>query len=538
MGTNIKYNGFDFRATGLSTPTLSINSTFNFTDGGAIIGETINISLRGQIRSIGDLNDSGNWKTNNQTNWFGMSQLVSGIEKAFSEDYKKLEILCDTNDLFPNILDDNPQNKTKVNKIEFSNRTDEYLVQILDYAIDLQIEKPPSGEHRYAGLTDVYVSSIENLYTIKSSDSNEYLKDPAISGLFPSGNSRIPYTITRKIGAVGKATYEGALNNAKSCVTGLLYRDMAFFNVLNNLSITDRSSTIEADSINGSYSITDIFKSYSGSTAPLFTETFSVASVLDDKFNRNITINGTIQGLKTLPTNSDNLYWDMSSSYRPFFFQTNNHTGNIAYTNASGQFNTLLTDNTFYQRALVASFSSGNFIPGNTFQYFNSNNNLGGRATWLHPDPISVNVEHNKVDGSIVYTFVYDSRPLNLFPNSIEEQITISDNYGIRERVAQTVFRRMPIIQDISTYSLPTRTVNYTVTLPVTGSAVAHIPNSIRTNMSNIIEKFNPSKLYSGTAARIVSWEITNKETHDPFAGSFKKNITWAYEIQSRHSRS
>jgi len=538
MGTNIKYNNFDFRASGLATPTLSINSTFNFTDGGAIIGETINISLRGQIRGSGNLNDTGNWKNTNPTNWSSMSSLVSGMEKSFSEDYKELEILCGSDPLFSNILDDKAKDKTKVNKIEFSNRTDEYLVQIIDYSIDLQIEKPPTGEHRYAGLTDVYVSSIENSYTIKSSDSSEYLRDPGLSGLFPSGNSRIPYTITRKIGAVGKATHEGALNNAKSCVTGLLYRDIAFFNVLNNLSITDRSSTIEADSINGSYSITDIFKSYSGVGAPLFTETFSVASVLDDKFNRNITINGTIQGLKTLPTNSDNLYWDISSSFRPFFFQTNNHTGNIAYVNASGQFNTLLTDNTFYQRALVASFSSGNFLPIPTFQNFNSNNNLGGRTTWLHPDPISANVEHNKVDGSIVYTFVYDSRPLNLFPNSIEEQITISDNYGIRERVAQTVFRRMPIIQDISTYSLPTRTVNYTVTLPVTGSAIAHIPSSIRTNMINIIEKFNPNKLYSSTAARIVSWEITNKETHDPFAGSFKKNITWAYEIQSRHSRS
>ena len=288
MGTNIIYNGFNFQGSGLSIPTLSINSTFNLTDGGSLIGETINISLRGQIRDPFNrpMNNSGNWSSGS-TNWVGISNLVSGMEKAFSEDYKKLEILCNSNRLFTNILDNGVEKQTKVNKIEFSNRTDEYLLQILDYSIDLQIEKSIIDDERYIVLSGIYVSSIENSYTIRSSDTSEYIPDTTTTGFFPIGTSRPPYTITRKISAVGKAAEEGALNNAKSCVTGLVGKDIGFFNILSNLSITDRSTIIEADDINGSYSITDTFKSYSGTTAPTFTEIFTVSSSLDDKLSQD-----------------------------------------------------------------------------------------------------------------------------------------------------------------------------------------------------------------------------------------------------------
>lgn len=552
MGTNIKYGDFDFRASGLSIPVISINSSFNFTNGGALIGETLNISLNGQIRDTGNrpLNDSGNFNntsTSELTNWEGLTNLVSGIQKHFSQDYQKLEILCGSTPLVSITPDDT--NATKVNSIKFTNNTNEYWLQIIDYSIDLQIERSISGQ--YAGLTGIYVSSIENSYNITpNNDFFTYYPNPEVLtySLFPShGGGTAPntgnigdnyrlYTITRRLGATGKATKNGALYNAKNCVTGLLAKDISFFNVLDNLTVYDRSTTIEADSINGSYAIVDTFQAHKGIGLINHTESFNIVHSLDDKFLRTVTIDGTIKGLKYLPTNNQALYWNITdsnnSSGTGLFWKTDNHT-NYAYINASGALTSLISGNVFYNRALATVFPSGfidnNFYRGRSF-FSDTGINFNNRRKWINPDPISMNIAHNISEGSITYNIKYDSRPLHLLPNSIVENIDINDNHGVRQQYLQTVFRRMPIPQDLGTYNLPTRSVKYDATLAITGAIPIGIPTATRNNIINIIDKFNPSKIDPNY---VYSWITENNESYNPIEGSFTKNITWAYEIHN-----
>jgi hypothetical protein len=549
-GTNIKYGDFDFRASGLAIPTISINSDFNFTPGGDLIGETLNITLNGQIRDSGNrpLNDSKNFRKLDKTNWEGLTNLVSGIQKHFSIDYKKLEILCGTTNLI-NITDADADT-TKVNSIKFTNNTNEYWLQIIDYSIDLQIER--SNPNQYAGLTGIYVSNIENSYTINpNNDFVRYYPNPEqlTYSLFPSHSGGSPpntgnvgdnyrlYTVTRRLGATGKATKNGALYNAKKCVTGLLSKDISFFNVLDNLTIYDRSTTIEADSVNGSYAIIDTFQAHKGTGLIRHTESFDINHSLDEKFLRTVTINGTIQGLKYLPTNNSQLYWNITDDNNPttsgLFWQTDNHT-NYAYINASGALLSLISGNIFYNRVLATVFPSG-FIDNNAYRgrsFFSQTNTdieFNNRRKWINPDPIVIDIRHNISEGSITYGITYNSRPLQLLPNSIVENIDISDNHGVRQQYLQTVFRRMPIPQDIGTYNLPTRSVQYDVSFAVTGIIPSGISREIRQNIVNIIQKFNPNKINN----YVFSWITENNEKYNPIDGSFTKNITWAYEIHN-----
>ena len=45
----------------------------------------------------------------------------------------------------------------------------------------------------------------------------------------------------------------------------------------------------------------------------------------------------------------------------------------------------------------------------------------------LNARPLSVSVSANEITGEVTYNASYDNRPTNYFPNSISENITVSD---------------------------------------------------------------------------------------------------------------
>ena len=68
--------------------------------------------------------------------WEGLIIAANDIKKAFDEDYKKLEILCDNTDrLIWGLSEDTTARVTNLN---FENSTDENWNQIIDYSIYLQ----------------------------------------------------------------------------------------------------------------------------------------------------------------------------------------------------------------------------------------------------------------------------------------------------------------------------------------------------------------------------------------------------------------
>jgi hypothetical protein len=576
MATDIKYGNFSFQANNLSIPTISINTNLATTDAGALLGNTLNISLNGRIIATGDkpLNDNTNYSRsqlqtlNIDTSWNTLIQQIKIIESGFSSDYEELKIQCNNNDIW-NFHSNNINPKSsRVNRIEFSNGSDNNWSQVIDYTIDLEVDTTGAiGYIPKLAREPYYVSTIENNYTITPlTDNNYYMSDPTSVGAnfsnsfsgtyFPyaTGDRYPGYTITRRLGATGRATKPNtsnprstALQNAKSFVTGLLFYDNSIYTILNNLTIYDRSTVIDASDIDGRYGITDTFTAYSGRPPQPFSEVFNIQNSVDNNFARTVTIQGSIQGLKTVDTTNSGLYWDIfnadnTNMKSKYLFPTYTSDSLAAYRAASGFLDQFMVQKIPYHRCVSSIFPSGGFI--NTYRLSLENStqplfrNLSG---WLNPTPINVNIDHKIPEGAIDYTFTFDSRPLNLIPGAFNESLDVKDDFATRQYASQVVFGRMPLLQDLGTYSLPSRTVTYSATFIPQGS-FSYLNIDIINKINDIIEEFNPNKLNPASVPLALrgryyyySWIRDQTENFDPLRGSFTKNLTWNYELRYWH---
>lgn len=561
MATDIKYGNFSFYQNDLSIPTISINNNLTTTNAGALLGGTLNISLNGKIIATGNqpLNDNTNYTrdqlSNNgltKTSWATLVDQIKLIESGFSADHQELKIQCNSVDIW-NFSSIDPKS-SRINKIEFTNSSDENWIQTIDYNINLEVDITGAIDYIPLANQPYYVSDIENNYTITPiTDDNYYMSSPTSVGSAFSNNfsgtyfpyatgDRYPgYTITRKLGATGKASQPSgtstALQNAKAFVTGLIFYDTNIFSVLNNLTIFDRSTVIDASEIDGRYGITDTFVAYSGVPPQSFKEVFNIQNSIDSNMLRTVTIQGTIQGLKIIP--SANLYWNIlnpsnSQTKDKYLFPTYNSDSFIAYSGASGFLDIFMQQKIPYNRCLAAIFPTGGFFGSTTTTMLPSGNLRG----WLNPIPININIDHRIPQGSIDYTFTFDSRPLNLIAGAFNESLDFKDDFTTRSYVTQTVFGRPPLLQDLGTYSLPSRTVTYSASFIPQGS-FGYLNSTTLTEINNIFKEFDPSGLNPPSVPLrnigkyfYYSWIRDETETFDPIKGSFTKSKTWNYELR------
>jgi hypothetical protein len=570
MSMDIKYGEFSFRNYGLSIPSISIDNNLSTTDAGALIGGTLNITLNGQIIATGSepLNDNSNYTRSQlsqqqltKTSWGSLLNQIKIIESGFGIDYQKLDIRCSDNVVW-GLYQLDPET-TKINRIEFSNQTDENWSNVIDYTIQLQVETTGALDYIPENKTKPsYVSSIENNYSITPiTDNSYYLSQPtsidagfsnSFSGTYypyATGNMYPGYTITRRLGATGKATKPNsnnikttALQHAKAFVTGLLYYDRSIYDILHNLTIYNRSTTIDASDIDGRYSITDTFIAYSGLPEHQFAETFNIQNSIDNNFARTVTIQGTIQGLKTVKSSNNDLYWNIYDSNNlddKYLFPTYNEESLEAYKNASGFLDRFMMQKIPYHRCLASIFPSGGFI---TDYRLNLNGSSGplfkNLSGWLNPIPINVIIDHNISQSSIDYTFTFDSRPLNLIPGAFYENLDVKDEFATRQYSYQTVYLRMPLTQDLGTYSLPSRTVIYSASF-IPQNDFNYLNSTIKQRIDNTLNEFNPNKLnppfiQSNNAGKYYyySWINNQSENFDPIKGAFNKTVTWNYELR------
>lgn len=557
---DIKYGGFSFKDNNLSIPKISTSTDLNFTDGGALLGGVLNITLQGQILGTGVLNDISNYKLPAvNTAWFGLADLVNKIESGFSRDYQNLDINCGDNHAVIWGIGNYDPLTTKVQNIKFSNNTDNNWLQIIDYTIDLQTEITGITDYiSTVGNTECYVSSIENSYSIEPiMENNFYSTNPPINNnsppatdmqfrgkLYPyiSGEIFYPgYTITRRLGATGRSSKprdnkpsSSAVQNAKAFVTGILYRDTSIYDVISNLTIFDRVTTIDVSDTDGRYSINDTFIAYSGLITKPYTEKFSITNSSDEKLNRTVTIEGSIQGLKTLKANKNDLYWNLQDT-DDYLLPTYQEDNNTAYLSASGALDGIISQELPYYRCLSTAFPSG---------FLNEYNSLlNPWSGWLNPMPVNSRVQHNIAQSTIDYTFTFNSRPIALVSGALTEDLGVEDNYATRDMATQSVFLRNPLLQDMGTYTIPSRTINYSARFPsVTGNIrLALNPNAL-SMINTAIEQFNPTRInppsvpvaHSGFYY-YYSWITENNESFNPIDGSFKKTKTWNYELRYIH---
>lgn len=513
MSITVKYGTLEFNTLG-NEPTVSFDTEINRSSAGHIISVTDKIKLNGVIYSPGKLNNNGNYDTSVGA-WRNIAGNIKFLQTGL-KDYEQLIIRCGTN----NIIYQSDINTTIVEGINFNNSTDDNWAQIVDYTISLSV--PNTGYINYIVDSGYYISNFEDNYSIQTEDNQHYYYSNSNinNGNFKSIQTQFlpKYNITRNISAEGLATKNNSsLDNAKIFVSGLLNSNPKINSIINNLTILDRSINITSNAIDGKYSITDNFIAMSGANTSGWTDSFSVNNEVDANLVRSVSIQGTVQGFSNV-TGLPEIYNHLLTN-----------TGIISplsgtkFINASGGFyNTV--KNEIFTRALQSVYPSGSLTGlADTFIL-----NIG-----LNPIPLSINIENNIIEGTVGYSYSYNSRPLSLVSGAISESINMEDTLSNRTYVMQDVYRRMPIAQDMGTRSLPTRKITYDATFPRPLSGV--LPPAVKTAIIGVLENFNPNKLTPPTTtnSRIgpgyYSWTVADEETYDVLAGKYTKTYSWQY---------
>ena len=602
---DIAYGDFSFANTGLATPSIALSTDLSTTAAGALLGGTLNITLEGKIIPTGILNNLDNYDESAKGGWKDLTDRMIGLETAFSKDYEKLMITCGVTPgqetIRPNVnsiwdfYQIDPVS-TKVNSIEFSNQSDEYWNQVVDYNISLQVEITGATDYINKG-GPYFVTDIENSYNITPITERKFYQAigkgdqfvdnqntqqaksysaGSVGHLFPfaTGDAFPAYTVTRNLSARGRATkpkYAGhpstAVANAKHFVTGLLTYDTKLFSVLDNLHIVNRNTVVESSEADGVYGITDTFTVYSGVQPREYIDTFDVNSTTDQNFNRTVTINGSIEGYPDYRFNSNNMYWNMNNpstrDENQFFFPLTKEPAVAAgaespYMKASGRLDDMVAGDLFYYRCLSTAFPSGfHNEPGSSSHTAlsqsgyrrqldgSTNDTFVSWTGWLNPNPINASYTHDIENGKIDYTVSFDSRPLSLINGAFQENLEVEDDYAVREYMEQTILYGPPVISDNGTYSLPSRTVSYNASFaPISLAASvragsAYLPGKTIGYIYNALNQFNPNRLNPQSvnvdnAVRFYyySWISAEDESFDPITGQFSKTVTWNYELR------
>lgn len=509
MSINLTYGNFAFSGIG-NEPTVSFDTEITRSQAGYIIGVTDKIKLNGVIFATGAINDSSNASNNKETAWNQLSAGI-GVLRTGLQDYNSLIIKCGSSEIYKS-----DPNTTTIDSINFNNSTDDNWLKVIDYTITLSV--PNSGYINYIADSGYYISDFEDSYSIQIAEDNHYYDAPATTAnnRYPYSvqTSKLPiYNITRNLSANGIHTKnKNSIDNAKAFISGLINSNPKINAIINNLTLLDRSTTINTNSIDGTYSITDNFIAMSGQNSSGWMDTFTINSEVDNNLLRTVSIQGTVKGYNNV-TGIPNIYDNMS----------NTSFSGTKFINASGGFYNHIRPKIF-TRVLQTVFPTG--LLQNLPKQYNLN-------TTLNPLPVSINVDHNIIEGTIGYSYSYNSRPLCLVSGAIIESINMEDSFSTRTYNMQDVYYRMPLPQDIGTRSLPTRTVTYEATFPKPLSGT--LSSSVNQQITNLIEQFNPNKLTPLSSEQpygpgYYSWIVANEESYDVIAGKYTKKIGWQYQ--------
>lgn len=523
-----KYGSFDTSLNNQPVPDISLNTSFNLTQAGSTIGSTVNLTINGLLVASGELNSRSNanaTQTAPPTSFSNLLGLISGFRAAFSKDYQELSLKCKNSN--SNLLPDQfSSGNIKVANFNINaNNNDPNMLFSAQYSAELIIEQTGM---KYILDNAYYVSSIQNSYSIENLDTLSYYGHIGNTiNMYPrlSGAYLPTYRITRTLGATGKDTKDGALFNAKRCVSGLIANDIAYTGVLYNLSVFERNTSIELSEIDGTYTITDTCTAISGTGAPSYTENFTINHSMDENLKRTATINGTIQGLGSGWTNS----WDhlkpstldnMSGFYKA--------PAQSKYLSASGAFENIKS--LLYGRILATTFPSGinSFTPHQYVRHASFPNYTG----LFNPIPASISVEHDLNRGAITYNYSYDTRPVNLISGSLSESLTVEDTYGVRSYAQLPILYARPIFQDLGTSSSFSRTASYEAQFPSQQRATS---NTNASTIDDILNQFDPKKMEPSTQTSNTINGIDSKLTKDDtdldvINGKYRRSKTWLYQ--------
>lgn len=484
----INYNGYEFGPNDLPTPpSISISTTPYKTDGGAYLGAETTITLEGSYVGNGTLGNAFNLG-NVGTLKFRCSLGASDYDGPGGSTYQPISKI-DDKDFWV-------FHSAEVIGYKLTNTTDEYWMHHSDYVIELRC--PATGFNRFIGLTD---NNIKNVTT--SSDIS------TVSDMRPAGNLESPrYRGSSTI----SVTSVDSLNDA-----------IAYYNKIKNephlssfihpdLIKSNSFSTIEQDHIGNTYSVTERYDLDHTSTTIGYVSKSDTTYRYNEDGNVIATINGNYKQL--LPGN--NYFQIMAEA-----------VSGIVYENSIYPTLDTPTPRTFS----IPGDNRSAFPPASA-----GTRDIAGFLRF-NPAPLQTEVTFNQSKGNIDYSLTYDCRPLSLVSGAMSENIDIEDDMPLIRYSLQTVLKRGPVIQDLATTKMGTRTVTYSATFPSATSNVYPMINDSLKQINFVMSGCSPAKmLHQNRLINFYQWLTNSSSSFNTSTRQYTRTMTWSYQRVARQS--
>jgi hypothetical protein len=284
----------------------------------------------------------------------------------------------------------------------------------------------------------------------------------------------------------GKMGYESMV----TMDSGIINFDVAKTSPVNHIR------NFNVDELGGSYTATETWVLLpSGSTQAHITEDFEVGvHTSAENPMTNVTINGVIQGYETRSCTSSPMAVSESK-----------------FAAASGYWTT--AQSMLLTRAQSLSSISLNSIPINSVYGYNIGN------------------------GIVNYNYEYNNRPSNCVTGALSENITITDNNPADIIAIIPIIGRKqgPILQEIGTKSVRTKTVNVEVQMPFyTGCGANLLGSSPEVAVASAILRPIQTSL-SGSYDQVFLSNDT--PSWSPKSGRYSRSVTWTLQSTSDTGR-
>jgi hypothetical protein len=419
------------------------------------------------------------------------------------------------------------------NKFNLERSAEHYLRETLG------VEKKPLASvlDRWGGI----VEDFSDTWSIEADESN--------AQTFGSSNIPVSYIVSRNISATGRTfffnntkyeAWEQALGFVKKTLLeepqaspvggGYNYahsyeqypdfknNNMYGFGTLNLPSFYrgyNHTRTINIDKTAGSCAVVDTWLLASGQSH-LENFTIAVNTSLDNQLS-NVKIDGNIKGLSDLH----------ASGYLVSEFN-NLNSPKIPYTKALTKYREISNNGLFgvgcdlYNRAknAIQSFSGAN-----------------SQNIVLNPQPLSVALGSNEINGEITYSIEFDNRPINYFTNVIAENISINDNYpGDLFAVIPVIGRQTgPILQYLKNRTEYRRDLNIELIVDINNIDITQRSSSLLKPSLNLPTSVELQALIRELSPlnepNVVKYFLKPPaETWSPMDGRYNLTLSWEYE--------
>ena len=449
----------------IPAPLVTISKSYQKSGDGEIIGKTYSLTLSGTIVAyMGSPDSDGTfWEASgyppdenidSDSHLGSIQRKQEALRWLFRQEGKQFEIQSSLVDdpVLCNPLRCNP----RIIDISFQ---EGIWFDRCDYTISLECDELTGGPYSNEDDFDQYLSDVSEDWSIDTNE--EHAEDLNI----PKS-----YSISHTISANGKRFYDstGALVKepwlyAKEYVQSRIGydADLLASGILNLPSYYAGLNHARNESINkkgGSYSLTETWLVASG----LATEVFNVSTTdsLDSPYN-NVNIEGTVTGYDQRDSNLNLI--------------------TSKWSNAEDKFNT------------VQSLA---FIRAQQFS-----------GLTLNVAPLNETIGRNPIQGTINYTYEYNTRPMTLVSGVRSEVISIQDNLGGQLHAEVFVLGRAargygPVLQDLQAKPPNKRSLNIELVLdPITCTDRSY--NTIKNLFNNLKPSVNPT--YSGSILNVVA---------------------------------